>query len=64
MSPLPEDENLLILLNDKEITKADMNALNPSTIESTHVITDKKKLQKHDTKGKDGVIIITTKKQK
>lgn len=64
MSPFPEDANLLILLNDKEITIEEMNALNPTTIQSTNVITDKNQFKKYGAKGKDGVVIITTKNEK
>ena len=58
-----KDESPLILLNGKEITKEEMDAINPDTIESVNVLKGTQAIEKHGKKAKDGVIIITTKKK-
>lgn len=60
LKPFSDDDEVLILLNDKEITEAEMHQIDPSIIIETHVITDKNQLKTYGNKGKDGVIIIST----
>ena len=56
------DSNVLFLLNDKPITQAELEKINPDTIESVDVIKDKKEIAKYTTDEYDGVIIIKLKK--
>jgi bla regulator protein BlaR1 len=58
------DENPpLYILGDKEITKEQMEAINPNTIDAVNVLKDAKATEKYGKKGKNGVIIITLKKE-
>ena len=57
-----ENENPLIILNGKEISKKEMEALDPDSIKMIDVLKGDKATETHGDKGKDGVIIITTKK--
>ena len=57
-----ENENPLIILNGKEISKKEMEELDPDSIKMIDVLKGDKATEKHGDKGKDGVIIITTKK--
>lgn len=52
----------LYILNDTEVSKDDMKAVEPSNIRSISVLKDKKATEAYGAKGKDGVIIITLKK--
>ena len=56
------DSKVLFLLNDKPITQAELEKINPDTIESVDVIKDKKEIAKYTTDEYDGVIIIKLKK--
>lgn|GEM_PF-3565525 len=58
------DGNQLILMNGKTISKDEMNKIDPATIESINVYKGDKAISLYDEKGKDGVIIITMKKEK
>ena len=40
-----------------------MNSIDPETIESVNVLKDTEQTEKYGEKGKEGVIIITTKKE-
>ncbi|TYB79519.1 M56 family metallopeptidase [Bizionia myxarmorum] len=60
MQPISQDAKILILLNDKEISRKEMDAIDPSTIIKTDVIKDNDLLEKYGDKGKNGVILITT----
>ena len=52
----------LIIINGKEASEQTMNSLNPELIVSVNIIKDKKSNEEYGEKGKNGVIIITTKK--
>ncbi|WP_375446810.1 TonB family protein [uncultured Fibrella sp.] len=52
----------LYLLDGKEITHEDMNAINPNTIQSIDVLKDASATSLYGLKAKNGVIKITTKK--
>ena len=52
----------LFLVDEKEITKEEMNDLNPDTIESVKVLKGDTATKKYGDKGKDGVVEITLKK--
>jgi bla regulator protein blaR1 len=54
--------NPLIILDGNVITKAEMQKLNPDTFQSIDVWKDEKAIEKYGEKGKDGVIVITSKK--
>jgi TonB family protein len=56
-------ERVVCFLNGKIITKADMEKLDPNTIESMNVIKDKSDFGKYDVpEGTEGIILITLKK--
>ena len=54
----------LYILNGKEITKKEMDELKPDTIEKVEVLKGDSATEKYGDKGKDGVIVITTKEKK
>jgi hypothetical protein len=54
---------VLIILDNKEISKTEMNAINPENIESIDVIKNKESIKKYTTKPVDGVIVIHTKQK-
>ncbi|WP_035899312.1 hypothetical protein [Leeuwenhoekiella sp. MAR_2009_132] len=56
------DSKVLFLINDKQITQAELEKINPDTIESLDVIKDKKEIAKYTTDEYDGVVIIKLKK--
>lgn len=56
------DEQPLILLDGKEITKKDMEFLKSESIENVNALTGEKATEKYGEKGKHGVIEISTKK--
>ncbi len=56
-----DDTNPLIILDGKEITKKEMEALDTDTIKSVDVSKGPKAIKKYGKKAKDGVIIITSK---
>lgn len=58
-----DNENPLILLNGKEITKKELQALNPEDIETVNVIKGEKAIKAYGQKAKDGVIDIHLKKK-
>lgn len=51
----------LIILDGKEITKQEMQKINPYDIENMSVLKDKSAVELYGEKGKNGVIIITKK---
>ena len=57
-----DEKELLILVDGKEITKKEMEELNPDKIAEMNVFKGKKAIEKYGKKGGNGVIIITTKK--
>jgi TonB-dependent SusC/RagA subfamily outer membrane receptor len=52
----------LYIVDGKELTQKDIDGFNPETIESIHVWKDSSALKKYGAKGKNGVVIIETKK--
>jgi len=56
------ESKVLILLDDKQITQAELEKINPDTIESVDVIKDKKEIAKYATDKYDGIVIIKLKK--
>lgn len=57
-----DDKNPLFILDGKEVTKEKFRDLNPKQIESVTVLKDKSATEKYGDKGKNGVIVIKTKK--
>ena len=53
----------LFIIDGKEITKRELNSLNPDNIDSISVLKDKSATAVYGDKGKDGVVLITTKKK-
>lgn len=67
--PLPEravnsisESKVLFLLNEKPITQAELEKINPDKIESVKVIKNKKEIAEYTSDEYDGVIIIEMKK--
>ena len=59
--PSEISDNVLVIIDGKESTKAEINKINPDKIESIDVLKDKASVEKYGEKAKDGVIIITSK---
>ncbi|CDF78397.1 peptidase, M56 family [Formosa agariphila KMM 3901] len=57
-------EEPLILVDGKEISKTDMDNIDPNSIEQVNVIKDEKLTEKFGEKGKNGVVEISTKSSK
>ncbi|CAM3096502.1 hypothetical protein DRF59_16510 [Chryseobacterium flavum] len=58
----PEAKHMIILDN-KNITKEEFSALNPERVESVSILQAEEAVKRYGYKGKEGVIIITTKKK-
>ena len=56
-----QDKKPLLLFNEKEITKEAMSSIDPNAIEKVEVIKNENATKLYGNKGKDGVIIITSK---
>jgi hypothetical protein len=54
----------LYILDDVEMPSNDLGALKSEEIESVNVLKEPKQIEKCGEKGKNGVVIITTKKYK
>ncbi|WP_066220863.1 M56 family metallopeptidase [Formosa haliotis] len=54
----------LAFLNGKEISREEMEAIDPDTIDNIMVLKDEKAIEKYGDKGKHGVLEITTKSSK
>ena len=61
---VPMSENVLYILDGKEISAKDMKEIKPTTIENITVLKDKSAIELYGEKGKNGVILITTKSNK
>ncbi|WP_372937207.1 M56 family metallopeptidase [Seonamhaeicola sp.] len=59
-----DDKNALFIIDGKEVEKNPIKDLNPEDIESINVLKDESAINKYGNRGKNGVIIITTKKEK
>ncbi|GGK46432.1 MULTISPECIES: M56 family metallopeptidase [Flavobacteriaceae] len=57
------EEQPLYILNEKEITSKEMEGIDPNTIKAINVLKDEAAVEKYGDKGKNGVIIITLKKE-
>lgn len=56
--------NVLYILDEKEVSSEEINKTHPNSIESITVLKDKKAIEKYGAKAKNGVLLITTKKDK
>jgi len=54
----------LIIIDGKRVTNAELEALNPKTIDHVDVLKEKAAVEVYGEEGKNGVIIITTKGEK
>lgn len=52
----------LVFIDGKESTMAEMTQIDPAKIENVEILKDKKAIEKYGKKGKDGVILVTLKK--
>lgn len=60
--PGRNSDNVLYILDGKEVTVEDVNKIEPNSIESISVLKDENAVKLYGEKGKNGVIIIKTKK--
>jgi hypothetical protein len=56
------ESKILILLEDKEIDKSEMEKIDPESIETVEIIKSKDKVKEYTSSDYDGVIIIRLKK--
>ncbi|MCW3093457.1 MAG: hypothetical protein JWP81_4526 [Ferruginibacter sp.] len=56
-------EKALIIVDGKTIPNSQLKTIRPETIESVNVYKDKEAIAQYGEKGKNGVVIITTKKK-
>ena len=61
---LDDGKEPLFMLNGKEISKKEMDELDPDSIEKIEVLNGDSATEKYGDKGKDGVVLITTKDKK
>jgi bla regulator protein BlaR1 len=57
-------ENPLYILNGKEISKEEMDAIKPDSIDKVEVLKGDSATKKYGEKGENGVVLITTKNKK
>lgn len=60
----PNKPKPLFILDEVELAGSDLGKLEPKDIETIEVIKDAKSIEKYGEKGKNGVVIITTRKFK
>jgi len=58
-----DKSNVLILLDDKVISKSEMDKKDANDIESIDVVKDKEKVKQYTSENYDGVVVIHTKKK-
>ena len=58
-----QTDSVLVLLDGKEIPFSKMSEINPDTIKSISVLKDKAAVEQYGEKGRNGVILITSKEQ-
>ncbi|MBW8330702.1 MAG: TonB family protein [Prolixibacteraceae bacterium] len=59
--PSEISDNVMVIIDGKESTKAEMEKIDPDKIASIDVLKDKASAEKYGEKGKNGVILIKTK---
>jgi TonB-dependent SusC/RagA subfamily outer membrane receptor len=59
-----DNNKALLIIDDKEVTKKEFDNLDTDNIESVNVLKGKAATEKYGDKGKNGVIVVTTKKKK
>lgn len=63
LTKIASDNNPLFILNGKEISKQEMDEINPDSIESVSVLKGESAIKKYGDKAKDGVVEIISKKK-
>ncbi len=58
-----DQDNVLFLLEGREISKSELGTIDPNDIESIDVVKDKAMLKQYTSKAYDGVVIIHLKKK-
>jgi TonB family protein len=58
-----QKDSVLVLLDGKEIPFSKMSEIDPNTVKSISVLKDKAALEQYGEKGRNGVILITSKEQ-
>lgn len=59
-----DNDQALYIIDDKEVNKKEFEKLDTDTIESVNVLKGDSATKKYGDKGKNGVILVTTKKKK
>ena len=59
-----DNNKALFIIDGKEVTKKEFDNLDTDNIESVNVLKGKSATEKYGNKGKNGVIVVTTKKKK
>lgn len=59
-----DNDQALFIIDDKEVNKKEFDKLDTDTIESVNVLKGKAATEKYGDKGKNGVIVVKTKKKK
>ena len=59
-----QEEQPLIIVDDKEVPFEQLGKIDPKTIDHIEVLKNKESIEKYGAKGKNGVVLITTKKGK
>ena len=59
-----QEEQPLIIVDDKEVPFEQLGKIDPKTIDHIDVLKNKESIEKYGAKGKNGVVLITTKKGK
>jgi len=57
------NDTVLILLDGKKISKETFDKIDTNSIESVNVLKDEKSIERYGAKGKEGVILVSTKKE-
>lgn len=59
-----QEEQPLVIVDDKEVPFEQLGTIDPKTIDHIDVLKNKESIEKYGAKGKNGVVLITTKKGK
>ena len=59
-----QEEQPLIIVDDKEVPFEQLGKIDPKTIDHIDVLKNKESIEKYGAKGKNSVVLITTKKGK
>lgn len=56
-----DSQNVLYLVNDEKVSKAQVEAIDPETIKKVDVYKDKEKLKEYGANSYDGMVVVTLK---